>query len=184
MMDLTALAQDIHDLAKSKGWWDKPRSELELDALIHSEIAEATEAVRDANIPPPIHQGRMSCGRWIMPGMGKWNPSVKPEGEAIELADAAIRALDAMLFLAPGIPLDVIPPVVIRPTRPIEVHADLHEILVLGKGHPDYLQVTRLMNLVAAIVAYFDRQGWKFEMIVRIKHDYNKTRPYRHGKTL
>ena len=61
-----SLQTEIHELAHWKGWWDKPRSPLEIHALIHSEISEATEAARtghDAN-------------------------------ERMELADAVIRVMD------------------------------------------------------------------------------------------
>lgn len=33
--------------AKAKGWWDKERSEGELIALMHSELSEALEAMRN-----------------------------------------------------------------------------------------------------------------------------------------
>jgi len=71
--------KEIHELAKTKGWWEKPRTALEIHALVHSEIAEATEAARSGL--PPVQQ--------LLP---------KPEGEATELADAVIRILDWFEF--------------------------------------------------------------------------------------
>ena len=59
----------------SKGWNKLKRSPLEMHALITTEIAEATEAVR-LGIPAIT----------IIDG--------KPEGEAVELADAMIRILN------------------------------------------------------------------------------------------
>jgi len=41
------LASDIHETAKSKGWWDGERNDGELIALCHSELSEALEALRE-----------------------------------------------------------------------------------------------------------------------------------------
>ena len=35
---LKALAEEIHETAKSKGWWDKDRNDGEMIALMHSEL--------------------------------------------------------------------------------------------------------------------------------------------------
>ena len=39
--------EEIHELSKSKGWWESSRSEIELDALAHSELSEALEEFRN-----------------------------------------------------------------------------------------------------------------------------------------
>lgn len=80
-MTLNELSQLAHENAKEKGWWDEDRSPLEIHALIHSEISEATEEVRDG------------MPSFYMSSMGD-NPIEKPEGEAIELVDAIIRIAD------------------------------------------------------------------------------------------
>jgi NTP pyrophosphatase (non-canonical NTP hydrolase) len=43
------LIKEAHGTAIDKGWWISPRTALEIHALIHSEIAEATEAFRTGN---------------------------------------------------------------------------------------------------------------------------------------
>lgn len=44
------LQADVHDLAKSKGWYDHGERNLgELIALCHSELSEALEALRHGN---------------------------------------------------------------------------------------------------------------------------------------
>ena len=73
------LQNAAHALACHKGWWEKPRELPELLALIHSEISEALQAYRDG-----------------MPVGNRWEtrPDGKPEGVAVELADAVIRIFD------------------------------------------------------------------------------------------
>lgn len=44
-----ALAREVHETAVSKGWWDKERSDGEIIALMHSELSEALEAIRNGN---------------------------------------------------------------------------------------------------------------------------------------
>lgn len=44
-----ALAADIHQTARDKGWWDGERNDGELVALMHSELSEALEALRNGN---------------------------------------------------------------------------------------------------------------------------------------
>lgn len=41
------LCTQAHKTAKEKGWWDKPRTDLEIIALIHAELSEAVEAYRN-----------------------------------------------------------------------------------------------------------------------------------------
>lgn len=74
-MKIKELVQKSHRMCKEKGWHDKPRTPLEVHMLIVTEVAEATEAVRNDLPPMTIQNG-------------------KPEGEAIELADAMLRIAD------------------------------------------------------------------------------------------
>ncbi|MHA1408870.1 MAG: hypothetical protein ACTSQY_00880 [Candidatus Odinarchaeia archaeon] len=41
---------EIHELAKSKGWWDTNRGIPESLCLVHSEISEALESYRNGSI--------------------------------------------------------------------------------------------------------------------------------------
>lgn len=114
------LQRAIHDLACEKGWWDgyerDDQGELKLTtdqaiskiALIHAELSEAVEEARKSPNYSAIYYD-----------------ASKPEGFAVELADALIRILD----------------------------------------------------LCGAL-------GINAEEVVRIKHEFNKTRPRRHGGKL
>jgi NTP pyrophosphatase (non-canonical NTP hydrolase) len=39
--------QECHRIAKEKGWWETQRNDGELIALMHSELSEALEAMRN-----------------------------------------------------------------------------------------------------------------------------------------
>ena len=76
-MTITDLQKEVHETAISKGWYAEPRTFGDLIALVHSELSEALEAFRET--------GKVD---WTVSTSGK------PEGAAIELADAVIRILD------------------------------------------------------------------------------------------
>lgn len=75
-MTIPELIAEVYADSVDHGWHEKERSPLEYHMLIVTEIAEATECVRN-------HEG----GSYI-------NEDGKPCGELIELADTIIRICD------------------------------------------------------------------------------------------
>ena len=46
-VSINELTKICYKIAKSKGWWDRRRNDAELIALMHSELSEALEALRE-----------------------------------------------------------------------------------------------------------------------------------------
>lgn len=194
-IDWKVWANRVHLNALEHGWWEKPRRVGECMMLISSEIAEATESVRDGN--PPVYVEDIVDGKTAkLPGLGKtvdplYVSKLKPEGEAIELVDAVIRALD-LIYADPDMLVDygdwnkeIFSKKFdykhdwnndLSELTPLEVHWELTNILVDG--------CKSISDFVCAIQEYFEYKGWDLEDLIKVKHEYNKSRPYRHGGKL
>lgn len=87
-LTIEAIMHEAHETAKEKGWYDQSsRSFVEELCLVHSELSEALEEVRQHRRVDEIYYGKEG----------------KPEGVPIELADAVIRICQSAQ--ARGIPL-------------------------------------------------------------------------------
>jgi NTP pyrophosphatase (non-canonical NTP hydrolase) len=55
------LIQECHCVAQSKGWWDDVRNDGELIALMHSELSEALEAMRNHGTADALAEELADC---------------------------------------------------------------------------------------------------------------------------
>lgn len=185
-MKINELIKQSYALAKEKGWHEQERSPFEYYALIIREVSEATEEARTEN--PPI---------WHRPADN--NGIYKPEGELIELADAVIRIADYAGSREWDLEDEFIEITSIEELQKISLN-------VLIEDHPEYkpemnpLEVhflivkelcdtsigeqVRLVNALTIIAGYCELRGWDLTEAISLKHEYNKTRPYRHGGKL
>jgi len=58
---INSFIAECHGIAKEKGWWDIPRSDGELIALMHSELSEALEAMRNHGTKGNIAEELADC---------------------------------------------------------------------------------------------------------------------------
>ena len=90
-MEINDMAQSAYQNARNHGFWLGAQSNLYAKiALVHSELSEALEVLRDV--------GRTDVEVWYREEDGK------PEGFGMELADAVIRIGD--MAAAAGVDLD------------------------------------------------------------------------------
>jgi hypothetical protein len=183
-LDIKAFQQEAHDLAVSMGWYES-RDLTDDDvresmlALIHSEIAEALECIRK---PDPIW---LTMCMVVSPLRGctdvwtyeRCTPLRKPEGLPSELADVFIRMLDyCAAFKEPLTDgfygtwhLQEGPTV--TPTIGSAWINELHKCVA---AYDMQMLLIRTHQLA-------DIYGIDLDAAVLLKHEYNKTREFRHG---
>lgn len=175
--DWNALAKEIHQVNVEKGWWPEgeERSWRSFRALVASEITgEALEEFR---------AGRMAV--WfddvlaVSVAQAQSNESMvaaghKPEGFPVELADGAIRILDRCG--AEGVDLEEL---VAEPPREENIPDQLDEVMeaLFTDEEDDMCMVYALSD----ILGMAEHHGIDLPATIRLKLEFNKTRPERHG---
>jgi hypothetical protein len=172
-MDLNKWAADIHEIAKSKGWWDEPRDVDDIIALCHSELSEALEVYRDGADPRAWWWQRK--GQRVTPGPTSPGDGCKPEGVPIELADCAIRIMDYAAY--EGWRLHILE--LDEPAQGLSATiCSVHSTLSLLWHNMVALWASQAIH---EIKFYLASIGHDFEELVRVKCAFNRTRPHRHG---
>ena len=175
-MNYNDWAKEIHENAVKHGWYDKPISQYEYAALFHSEISEAFEEYRKGM--PDVYWDCGATGR-------DTHRHQEPHGIAIELIDLAIRLLDYGAAHEMDIPqctkYNYSKGWFSKDTLILTI-AGFHEHITLLMGLAEYQeQVEHISTILFKIQSYCEDNGLDFETLLRLKHEYNKTRPYRHG---
>lgn len=185
MLNLTDFAKEVHAVAVEHGWWEGERDESTLVSLMCCEVAEAMEEYR-AGRPMVWHLCMESGGVCDMEACENWEDgscatddmTSKPEGIAVELVDGCIRILD--LMAAKGMDFEQAGYIVGGPRTLPKLVAVLH--YATAKSAESERETASWLNgCIEAVREWLDEQGVDFEEVLRTKHEYNKTRPYRHG---
>lgn len=195
MINWNEFAKEVHAVAVEKGWWDKPVSfdDVICDCLVH--LGRAYEQYRrgrpnryhlcvasgdkrnpcewDLGKPCPLATGELACE----------HRDPKPEGVAVELADCVLRLLD-YLATTDADNWNI---------YPINIGADdLFLSFVVDstidlcaarieERHGEKNGMLAMKFFIGKILGWAAQNNIDLEAILRAKHEYNKTRPCRHG---
>lgn len=207
-LTINGWVNEVHSMARAKGWWENPRDEEEIAMLFVTELAEASECARAGE--PAIWQLAPDGSNRVLPGEPAWDPSRKPEGEAVEIADLLIRLADwaghkgwdwgqvardsykncptdsTLNDLVAGIKLDLknVLEGSTKIERPLTAHFQIVRDIVEAVDSSDRIASGRYFNVVESAVTYMILRGWDVEKTIEMKMAYNSKRAYRHGGKL
>ena len=91
-LTIKEIMETAHKTSVEKGFYANPKTAAECLLLIHSEISEATEELRDGHGPREIYYAESVPPEGYI--TDKQRITMKPEGVPVELADAIIRICD------------------------------------------------------------------------------------------
>lgn len=185
-------SKEIHEYAIEKGWWNGTRQPAELIELVHTEIAEATEELRNGR--PLIYQHNFytdtndpRANALITPAHKDWRADLKPEGVLIEYADVAIRILDILGHEKADIeeywPEAYASVAIERYLNELFFHMRVRRLLNQSITFGGDLSVYPLIETLALYVKYFRLMRFEvdFKDVIETKMHYNRQRPHRHG---
>lgn len=188
-------AKEVHQNAVDKGWYD---TELSFDDLIANCICELAEAMEEwRNGRPNVYRvcapsdGKpccLDCGAdlcEIASGDPCEHRGAKPEGVAVELGDCVLRILDYLATTDEDIDKRIIhcyarknlSGLICKCARSLCSAYTGYKI----KHERSEWVCGDLYLCVGYILNWAEREGVDMEAVLREKHEYNKTQPYRHG---
>lgn len=207
-MKLNEFSKEVHENAKAHGWWDTDRSFAECICLIHSEWSEALEEARAGR--PMVWHGCTAnetfhpceicedCSQKVENNEHDCSfYDRKPEGIAVEIIDGVIRILDLYgryqhRFMFGTVKLltastNQANPNLRKNTTLVEILEYAHFLTAqAGSAMIAIKDVhTALKPLEACVgitLLWVQQQGLDPEKLLIEKHEYNKARPYKHGK--
>ena len=189
MMDYNAWIREIHENAVAHGWWDEKRTEDELMLLAVSEVSEALEEYRRGL--PMVYALEIDADgeqRTVTDLADIREKNLKPEGIAIELVDCAIRCLDRIganssIWWIGKADMEYLEHEAAAKTfAQIGAHVT-YEISQIWEQEKfeDLVMTHYALAAVYALAWVSAHSGHDAEELLRLKHEYNKTRSYRHG---
>ena len=184
IIDLNELARELHAAAVEKGFWDVEEAEIKHIAKMHSELSEALQEDR--------------CGRPLLyvddieelervTDIYKFDGR-KPEGVAAELADFVMMTLDWARQRK-----DTLCPLreVLASTDDVtdieamslpELVNIMHEGVVMVDNAYRLDQSVQLTFTVRVVELWLEFHGCDLWQIIRLKMEYNQSRPKLHGR--
>jgi hypothetical protein len=194
MFDIVQFARDVHKNAVDHGWWAvlpdgtadvKSREFDEMMMLVSTELAEAMEEARKPGFKATEIYWIWNGTRYTHEEMSAMTVGLsgKPEGFPVELADAVIRMSETMAAFGHENWLGV--------DFSTEV-GDYWFVSNMTMG-THLMQLTRSLSNIArsdpSSMKRFIAGCFKLAEInkidlpaaLKLKHEYNKTRPFRHG---
>lgn len=182
------LKDQAHQIAIDKGWWDTERSIPECFALIHSEVSEALEADRKEKhaslseyYNDIYYEGFYFEGSFFI--------NIKDTFED-ELADIVIRCLD----LCGKYEIDIddyfdrnIDSVIECPKTKENIPGQLCSIhYLISRAYTNRVTPVKAIEQLVDVIDHVNTLARSLDIDllkhVELKMQFNKTRPYKHGK--
>lgn len=191
MIDLTKFAKEVHQNAVEHGWWEPEPSFSQVIALCHSELSEALEEYR-AGIPMVWYACGVDkavcvgakCEYYGSDGECDYKKD-KPEGIAVEMVDCLLRILDYAGKCGWDCEIEKTEFYKADKFNLIECIAEIHNELSMAwfvvyrcKEDPRF----KMLRCAGKIITWLEANyGGNWRELLELKHEYNKTREYRHG---
>lgn len=186
-VELNDLARDIRAQAAEKGFWDVEDAMVKHIAKMHSELSEALQEDRMGH--PMLYVDDIDALERIT------DPALfdgrKPEGIAAELADFVMMTLDLMhqVFFDAGELWETYKDEIRESMRTMCSEMPLYSLVcgehgnlssaIKGKWDCDGIG---LIHMILTAELWLEQRGVDLWQVIRLKLEYNKSRPALHGR--